>query len=210
MPGKANFITIRKPWSAKDKASEAAYGDASRRGLRAVQGATCKRYYWKVRVHCASLPPPQVLLVSQMSHNVCGCRCHANVILLLESLHRKRPSIPLYSKEFLISSVCVTSILKDCMIAECDKCGAGLNCFMLASLVGWVRWMIHFTGICGEKMTTATWWDSHNREQLERPVSIWRTNCEYLKNKLPKCHVAYFCERERGLSIRRWETEGSR
>lgn len=73
----------------------------------------------------AALRPKHVLLVSNMPHNVCGCRYHNNVILLLESLHRKVPNIPLYSREIFLP-LCVCDInAENCMSNNCETCGNG-------------------------------------------------------------------------------------
>jgi len=50
----------------------------------------------------ASLRPKNCLLSSDMPHNVCGCKYHNNIILLLESLNRRFPeAVPLYSLDFI-------------------------------------------------------------------------------------------------------------
>ena len=48
-----------------------------------------------------------VLISSKMPHNVCGCKYHNNIILMIESLHRFNPDIiPLYpSDSFLVLRV---------------------------------------------------------------------------------------------------------
>ena len=70
----------------------------------------------------AELRPKHVLLSSKMPHNVCACKYHGNVILLLEALHRVCPSIPLYSRNEFIS-LCVCDIEDEtCMSNWCRTC----------------------------------------------------------------------------------------
>jgi hypothetical protein len=73
----------------------------------------------------ASLRPKYVLLSSQTPQNVCGCIYHSNIILLLESLHRRIPSIPLYSRESFLG-LCVCDLNStDCMQNCCEICKDG-------------------------------------------------------------------------------------
>ena len=71
----------------------------------------------------ASLRPKWVFLSSQMPENVCGCRYHKNVFLLLEALHRKFPEVvPLYSKaEFTAKCKCDPGS-EACMSDNCEMC----------------------------------------------------------------------------------------
>ncbi len=47
----------------------------------------------------AKLLPTEVFLVSDMPHNVCGCRYHNNIILMLECLNNKYADVfPTYTK----------------------------------------------------------------------------------------------------------------
>ena len=77
----------------------------------------------------ASLRPKEVGLVSDMPHNVCGCKIHQNMILILSSLNKKLPNIfPAYSKNFVENCVCsVSSEL--CMSNSCPDC-QDLQCFI--------------------------------------------------------------------------------
>ena len=50
------------------------------------------------------------------------CKYHSNMILMLESLHKKVPMIPLYSRrEFLPLCVCRVDD-EDCMSSQCEDC----------------------------------------------------------------------------------------
>ena len=65
---------------------------------------------------------PKEVLSSKMSHNVCGCIYHENMILLLQELYHIVPDLlPLYGKEFIAS--CVREIYsKKCMSSNCALC----------------------------------------------------------------------------------------
>ena len=63
------------------------------------------------------LRPKHVLLSSQMPHNVCICRYHANLNLIVESLHNKLKSyFPANDSELLIMDS------EQCMIGMCKNC----------------------------------------------------------------------------------------
>ena len=70
----------------------------------------------------SELRPQHVLLASNMPHNVCGCKYHANIILLLEALHRACPAIPLYAKEVFIKLCVCNPENEDCMSNNCFIC----------------------------------------------------------------------------------------
>ena len=61
-----------------------------------------------------------------MPRNTCGCKYHSNVILMLESLHRKYPDIvPLYSREVFLP-LCVCDMEnQSCMDNTCVLCSEG-------------------------------------------------------------------------------------
>ena len=73
----------------------------------------------------ASLRPRNVLLTSQMPHNVCGCKYHSNIILVVECLHCSCSGI-VPNKLDEVVSVCVCD--KDsesCMSGVCENCCDG-------------------------------------------------------------------------------------
>lgn len=71
----------------------------------------------------ASLRPQWVFLSSQTPQNVCGCRYHENVFLMLEALHRKFPDVvPLYSKEKFTAKCKCDPDSEICMSENCDTC----------------------------------------------------------------------------------------
>ena len=57
-----------------------------------------------------------------MPHNTCGCRYHANVIILLEALHQKVPGIPLYTKYVFFNLAVCNLESASCMHNECENC----------------------------------------------------------------------------------------
>ena len=70
----------------------------------------------------ASMRPINLLLTSDMLQNVCGCKYHSNIILLLDCLHRQYPQIFLtYSDEFVSNCVC-NSQQEACMFNKCGMC----------------------------------------------------------------------------------------
>ncbi|ESO98174.1 hypothetical protein LOTGIDRAFT_174307 [Lottia gigantea] len=124
MPGKADFITLKDQLGNKYT--------KQKRHLVATITETYKCFTEDNpsadigKSKFASLRPRWVLLSSEMPHNVCGCKYHSNVILLLEALHRRYPDlIPLYSKEDFIAH-CVCDINdEDCMRNGCERCSDG-------------------------------------------------------------------------------------
>ena len=97
MPGKADCITVRNSSGAKVKKQK-------RHLVMTLSEAYCcfKADHSQINIgksKFTELRPKWVFLSSEMPHNVCGCRYHENVFLLLEALHCKYPDVvPLYSK----------------------------------------------------------------------------------------------------------------
>ncbi len=74
----------------------------------------------------ADLREDHILLVSKMPHNVCACRYHSDIILLLESLHRKFPlTFPLYTRKDFVEQVVCDPDSEDCMVNDCPNCKDG-------------------------------------------------------------------------------------
>ena len=69
----------------------------------------------------ASLRPAYVRLRADTPHNVCVCKYHENVRLLLITLSRHNRDIPTDFKTFIDSIVCNQEDLK-CMRRMCDEC----------------------------------------------------------------------------------------
>ncbi|KAL5017914.1 hypothetical protein ScPMuIL_003636 [Solemya velum] len=58
-----------------------------------------------------------------MPQNVCGCKYHQNVIIILEALHKKYPdAVPLYSKEDFTAKCKCDVTCEECMSNTCDQC----------------------------------------------------------------------------------------
>ena len=97
----------------------------------------------------AELRPEYVRLASEMPHNVCGCKYHNNMILLLECLHRRYPDkVPLYKRDiFLPLSVC-DATSEQCMSNKCQTCDNGqrLKAYLgelpnTDDQVQWMQWI---------------------------------------------------------------------
>ena len=69
----------------------------------------------------ASLRPGQVLSSSQMSRNVCVCRQHQNMALILHALHKFDETFPLYSHVLPQTLVC-NSDIDFCCSNICESC----------------------------------------------------------------------------------------
>ncbi len=89
-PGKSGWVVVRNDNGSKEK--------KQKRHMVLTLSESYKLFRTDYPVanigksSFAALRPKHVLLVSNMPHNVSGCRYHNNVILLLETLHRKMPS----------------------------------------------------------------------------------------------------------------------
>ena len=57
---------------------------------------------------------------------MCVCQQHANVILLLDALHRKIKEIPLYTRQGFLSEVVCNPENEDCVLNECLACQGGI------------------------------------------------------------------------------------
>ena len=69
----------------------------------------------------ASLRPGHVLLSSQMLRNVCGCRHHQHIALILKALHKFDETFPLYSHVLPKTLVC-NSDSDFCWNNICESC----------------------------------------------------------------------------------------
>jgi len=72
------------------------------------------------------LRPQHVLLSSEMPHNVCVCRYHANFDFLVEAVHKIIPSFPATCK-ILLEKVCCSFDSDNCRSNSCFKCEKDLN-----------------------------------------------------------------------------------
>ena len=123
MPGKADVVSLRSATGEKLKVQK-----------RHLTMKVSEAYQLFKNIHpqsnikkskFADLRPREVFLAGDTPCNVCVCMYHANVCLILESLHRECPVIPLYSREgFLRKSVCNMEDL-DCVSISCKQCKDG-------------------------------------------------------------------------------------
>ena len=95
----------------------------------------------------ASLQPGHVLLSSQMPRNVCVCRQHQNMALILEALHKFDETFPLYSHvlpQTLVcnskSDFCWNNICESCKDAQLFRVLYNLNGNDLDKHVEWYQW----------------------------------------------------------------------
>ena len=145
MPGKADCITVKTADGGKEIRQK-------RHLIMTVSEAyqLFKENFPELTVgksKFAALRPQHVLLVSKTPHNVCQCRYHSNVILILESLHKKITTVPLYSKsEFLPLCVCDPNN-EDCMASACSECENKIQMLItdldeevLSSPIRWSQW----------------------------------------------------------------------
>ena len=70
----------------------------------------------------ASLRPRQVMPMSLHDQEVCMCKYHENINMILDGLKNILPEVPKYSEDLLIQTVCSFNQAK-CMDRECQACG---------------------------------------------------------------------------------------
>ena len=70
----------------------------------------------------ASLRPCQVMPMSLHDQEVCMCKYHENINMILDGLKNIVPEVPKYSEDLLIQTVCSLNQAK-CMDRECQACG---------------------------------------------------------------------------------------
>ena len=115
MPGKADCISMRDPTTGKKgEKTEKAFGNDSIRDYPDIDIGKSK---------FAALHPKWGFLSADMPRNVCGCKYHENIFLLLEALHQKYPDVvPLYSKEDFTAKCKCDVDNEERMTNNCDKC----------------------------------------------------------------------------------------
>jgi len=118
MPGKADFVTVRQEDGTKER--------RQKRHLvmtvnKASKEFTRENPLSKIgKLTFASLRPKQVLLNSDMPHNVCGCKYHSNMLRMIECLHRNI-DVPQRLDEFIDLCVC-NKLNESCALNECRAC----------------------------------------------------------------------------------------
>ena len=124
MPGKADFVNVRQEDGTKVRRQK-------RHLVMTINEAhkefTHENPLSKVgKSTFASLRPKHVLLNSQMPHNVCGCKYHCNMLLMLECLHSSavHDIVPRYLDEFVDLCTC-DKLNESCAANECRACKDG-------------------------------------------------------------------------------------
>ncbi|KAK2548197.1 hypothetical protein P5673_031662 [Acropora cervicornis] len=70
----------------------------------------------------ASLRPRQVIPMSLHDQEVCMCKYHENINMILDGLKNILPEVPKYTEDLLIQTVCSLNQAK-CIERECQACG---------------------------------------------------------------------------------------
>lgn len=133
----------------------------------------------------AELRPVHVLIVSKMPHNVCGCKYHNNIILLMESLHRKIPEmIPLYSREELFKLCVCNTESEECLSGLCEECEDTLfhvnvinkvDNSTLKEKIKWFQWMEDEDGYLVKSPLSGTLHEALNSMNAQLPKFIWHS-----------------------------------
>ena len=73
----------------------------------------------------SSLRPQHVFPITEQNHDVCLCRYHENIEMLLNSLGKVVPMLPIKSEEIVATTLCSVES-EDCIDRQCHKCGVFL------------------------------------------------------------------------------------
>lgn len=185
MPGKADVIAVKSQDGVKTTEQK---HHLNMTVMEAFQSFKAK--YSDINIQkskFSELRPKNVLLSSKMPHNVCVCRYHGNIVLLLESLHRTCPSIPLYSRnEFLSSYVCDISN-EMCMSNNCAKCkDSKLFTEKISDLsniddsIHWHQWDTDHNNYVIKALCEGTVRDAINELCAQMPKFLWHA---FIKDK---------------------------
>lgn len=147
MPGKADVMTVRHSDGKKEKMQKRhlVMTVAEAYELFTSEQKDCKIGKSKF----ASLRPQNVLVTSKMPHNVCGCKYHNNMELLLQCLSKNGGTeMPSKIKDFVKLCVCDTEN-EDCMSGNCVNCADGSKfksnvadkAENKATAVSWYQWI---------------------------------------------------------------------
>ena len=72
----------------------------------------------------AALRPPDVLLTSELPRNICVCKHHENLILLLECLYKFDERFPQYNSSIPLTWVC-SEESAEYLFNHCEDCKDG-------------------------------------------------------------------------------------
>lgn len=91
------------------------------------------------------LRPPYVLLTSELPHNTCVCKYHANFNYLVESIAKKIPDFPATGGDLLEKSCCDVKS-EQCMLGDCSQCISDLHVLLgntndLYQSSSWKKWV---------------------------------------------------------------------
>ena len=194
MPGKADSIAVIMPDGSKETVQRRhmvmTIGEAYKIFLTYFPDIQCGKSRF------AELRPPYVLLVSKTPQNVCGCKYHSNVFLLLECLNRKFPgTFPRYEKEAFLGQ-CVCNLQNEtCMSNACDLCQDGslfeqnfankLTDEAKKSEMRWDQWMPNSTGYIEKRELHGTVEDMLLSLNDQLPRFTWHV---FIKDKQPKSY----------------------
>ena len=104
----------------------------------------------------ASLRPKHMLLNSDMPHNVCGCKYHNNMLLILECLHRTTDFIPLHLDEFI--DLCICNKSSETVLSMNVALVRMADYLRKTRHERWaIRCMFRFNGMSGRKMREDIW-----------------------------------------------------
>jgi len=126
------------------------------------------------------LRPKNVLLSSKMPHNVCACKYHGNIILLLEALHRPCPSVPLYSRNIFLRMCACDPENETCMSNKCQNC-SGCQLFLKSfssirnneNKLHWYRWDTDQSNYITKIAVEGTVKDAMIEHQAQLPAFLW-------------------------------------
>lgn len=129
-----------------------------------------------------SLRPTHVLPLSQMPHNVCVCKYHANMNFLLESISKNDNFCPKTHKE-LLEYLCCNVSNEDCVLGKCPKCSRN----KFSDLIKYVEMDPHL------KLSWKQWVDGEGGIQLTVVEGSMAMAVKDVENKIPHfkthCHV---------------------
>jgi hypothetical protein len=138
----------------------------------------------------AQLRPDTVMLAADMPHNLCICKYHANIDLLLEGLNPVT-SLPRSYKDLLNKLVCDVQN-EGCMLHKCDQCRTKIEDLEedMAETTTHIKWFQWDKSESGQTVKVAHEGTVHDAlEQLTNQLVAFKQHV-FIKNK----QAAYFNE----------------
>ena len=132
---------------------------------------------------CA-LRPEHVFLAQDFPHNVCLCKYHENVRLLLVAAHQVVPQVPLGFREFISTIVCDQEN-EDCMFGNCEVSKSKFQ----------ENYTCSFTEL---EKNEVSWfqWTTEVRAEKEADSGTLKTCLALLQNQLPTFLVHVYIKRK--------------